>query len=75
MDEIFTVGNLVDALQRLDRDAPVAIAGGGPRTYFEYGIEGAVQVEEDEEGSSTVYIGEGEQRRYLPRSAREALSW
>lgn len=75
MDEMFTVGDLIAALQRFHRDAPVAIAGGGPRTYFEYGIEGAVQIEEDEEGPGTVYIGEGAQRRYLPGPAREELGW
>lgn len=75
MDDIFTVGDLIAVLQRFHRDAPVAIAGGGPRTYFEYAIADAVQIEEDEEGPGTVYIGEGAQRRYLPGSAREEFCW
>lgn len=75
MDEILTVGDLITALQEFDRDAPIAIAGGGPRTYFEYGIEGSVQIEEDKEGPGTVYIVEGAQRRYLPRAVRDELGW
>jgi hypothetical protein len=66
---ISTVGELIDALDEFDRDAPVRLAI-QPSWPFEHSCG---EIAEDDDG--TVWIAEGAQIGYLPHLARQALEW
>lgn len=66
------VGQLRELIEDLDDDVPVRIAHIGHRSYFEYAVEDAREVEA--EGESVFYLEEGHQVGYLPAVVREALS-
>jgi hypothetical protein len=77
-----TVNELIMLLEDMDGDTEVRLAM-QPSWPFEYSIGGIVRVSslEDEEyddegnGESVVYIGEGTQMGYLPNIVKNELGW
>jgi hypothetical protein len=67
-----TVGELLDLLDGLDEETEVRLAM-QPRWAFEYTI-GAVAVV-DVDGEEVVFLGEGQQTRYLPEEVAIELGW
>lgn len=70
---IRTVGDLRAALEDFDDSELVALAQ-QPSWPFEYSV-GTVAFAEVDDGPGVVYIGEGEQVRYLPGTAAIELGW
>jgi len=69
MNGIQTVGELIEHLEALDPDTPIALAT-QPGWPMEHAITTVQQTD-----SGTAYIVEGPQTGYLPGEARAAIGW
>ena len=76
-----TVEELLDQLDGLPLHAEIRIAS-QPSWPFEYAVQGVYAAEagepDDDEASDelpVVYLAEGSQLGYLPRTARQTIGW
>ena len=76
-----TVEELIIELQHMNPSSEVLFAS-QPSWPFEYTIDAVIEIhpeseydEDDPEGSSTVYLGEGRQKGYLNGEAKDELGW